>query len=484
MIKRIYSLILALMLMLMASSCDSLLDVSSSSSVDSKELFESEGGFRSAVAGVYTKLINSSLYGYNSSVFLPEMLARNWDIPTNIDKNTDLYRLREMDVNHLDLRTFFSGFWLAYYNAIVQTNDIIAALETSDVQFSNNMKEILLGECLGIRAFLHFEVLRYFGPIPSKAILTEKVIPYMTEVTNDASKALSIPYSEVVSKIINDFDAAEKLLEKVDPVIPENQDASSSVTELMLQNRTQRLNYYAVLGLKARCFQWIGEKDKAAENALKVVDKLKDGKNLLFEFNHGASQGLGSMLPKELVFSLHSRRIHEDLNNYFSAKGAQSTVFLNSDYFFKPLSELYELRDNPNDVRRDSLWWFQDEMKNTKAKLVKLHKYTADDNSHIPIIRISELYLLLAECLPQTKEQAFKYFDLYKAARGMNRKPTEMLTTKDLEKEYRKEFIGDGVMFFFYKRHAYETYDWPTAFKVPSLDAYVMPIPEDQAMYE
>lgn len=56
---------------------------------------------------------------------------------------------------------------------------------------------------------------------------------------------------------------------------------------------------------------------------------------------------------------------------------------------------------------------------------------------------------------------------------------SETLSTKEVDneiyKEYRKEFLGEGQLFFYYKRRNYSTI--PGATKQGSHSVYVMPIP-------
>ena len=40
----------------------------------------------------------------------------------------------------------------------------------------------------------------------------------------------------------------------------------------------------------------------------------------------------------------------------------------------------------------------------------------------------------------------------------VRRKPYSVVLLDEIEKEYRKEFYGEGQLFFFYKRHAYTTF--------------------------
>lgn len=73
------------------------------------------------------------------------------------------------------------------------------------------------GELLALRAFLHFDMLRLFGPI-YKEDLSAPSIPY-----NESVKIMNLPLlsadSIVHNKIMRDLDEAEKLLAK-DPGHP------------------------------------------------------------------------------------------------------------------------------------------------------------------------------------------------------------------------------------------------------------------------
>jgi hypothetical protein len=108
-------------------------------------------------------------------------------------------------------------------------------------------------------------------------------------------------------------------------------------------------------------------------------------------------------------------------------------------------------------------------------------------NNRVPLLRLSELYLILIEDLPL--EEAKPYFSTYRTARVLNASVEETSLIDEntrldrLEKEYRKEFYGEGQMFFFYKKHNYESFTWPGFFTVPA-DAYVIPKPKNQLKFE
>ena len=72
----------------------------------------------------------------------------------------------------------------------------------------------------------------------------------------------------------------------------------------------------------------------------------------------------------------------------------------------------------------------------------------------LPLIRKSEMYYIAAECA-ETKENAIAYLNEVRNNRGFQYS-TQLSTSDDVEdeilKEYRKEFWGEGQLWFYYKR--------------------------------
>lgn len=52
-----------------------------------------------------------------------------------------------------------------------------------------------------------------------------------------------------------------------------------------------------------------------------------------------------------------------------------------------------------------------------------------------------------------------------------------------MEKEYRKEFFGEGQMWFFYKKHDFTRFTWPKNKTIPE-GAYLLPIPKSQSVFD
>ena len=71
----------------------------------------------------------------------------------------------------------------------------------------------------------------------------------------------------------------------------------------------------------------------------------------------------------------------------------------------------------------------------------------------IPLVRLSEVYLIAAECTDDL-EIAQTYLNKVRTSRGcFSLTSTQESLLDDITDEFRREFLGEGQMFFFYKRH-------------------------------
>jgi hypothetical protein len=84
-------------------------------------------------------------------------------------------------------------------------------------------------------------------------------------------------------------------------------------------------------------------------------------------------------------------------------------------------------------------------------------KYIDNDNEIIPLIRLPEMYYIVCEATDDSSEAAF-YINIVRNKRGISKAKdiicdTEEQCTTALNKEYRKEFYGEGQYFWFLKAH-------------------------------
>lgn len=497
--------------LLVLNSCNDWLDVKPRSETRAETLFETEEGFRSALTGVYIALGEATLYGRNTSMYIPDAMARLWKVPSytsstglgNVDRfNNTPYKLSNMKFDYEiyeDTESLLQTIWQGYYNCIAQLNNILENLETNNVTFDN--AGLIKGEALGLRAFLHLDILRLWGPVPTADVnINTKCIPYVREMAKDPKKLVSIPYNEVLALVEQDLNEAEKLLE-TDPILVYSipvlnyhiGPGEKTPEDPWMCYRQSRFNYYAVLGTKARFYHWIGKKDEAVMCAKKIIEAVNEDGSFKYPlsgeeaYSYTGDYPASLIMSREIIFSVNNPDLQSIIQPLFvdeSATLTQTEAALNMAYELSSHNDIrYKPANNPN------RYW----KKESYAHSVEVNhflKYTgnnqiASDNS-IPLIRLSEMYFIVMEDLSFV--EFMPYFQAYRIARGLDISieteitgETELLLR--LEKEYRKDFFGEGQMFFFYKKHNYKSYTWPAGFNVPD-NAYVLPKPKDQIAFE
>jgi len=509
--KRIYFIIGVITAAIFLNSCNEWLDVNPRSEVKENVLFSNEDGYKKALIGAYILMAQDKLYGRNTSMYIPELLARHWTIPPTESgggRGAEMNRLSSFDYTHPAVEQLIKTVWLQYYKVIVQLNDILENLSKTDVSFEQNNDLLIKGEILGLRAFLHLEVLRFFGPVPSESSLTEVAIPYVKEKTKEPAKLVSIPYSEVIKNIEEDLNAAEEILKSVDPILeytniqlnyPYVTNRPVELYDSFHWYRQGRFNYFACLGTKARLYQWTGNKNKAAEYAKMVIEALNKDNNRTPKFRLTTESDFNNASLNDLtmygehLFGVHNPELQRIVEPLFKASEAlltQSQTTLASVNCFDNTVSPSDIRYKPNTM---SLRYWDLRTYSNSRQLNHFRKFTGNEqiatNNRVPLLRLAEMYLILIENLPI--EEAKTYFSTFRIARSMDISTEntfdESSRIQRVEREYRKDFYGEGQMFFFYKRHNYRNYVWPGAFALPAVqdgNAYMIPKPSEQLVFE
>ena len=181
---------------------------------------------------------------------------------------------------------------------------------------------------MALRGFLHFDVLRGFAPSYLRGA-NVAAIPYVEEVTNKPIAQLTV--AEVIDKVIDDVEAARKLIKEVDPIGPsfDSYTEKGYETEDYIQGdgfwlyRKSHLNYYGMTALLARVYLYKGDKTKALECAKEVIDGEKF--TLLEESQLGDGNTWGSLCSEnEYISSLYVYDMEEGRSDVYF--GEESTV--------------------------------------------------------------------------------------------------------------------------------------------------------------
>jgi hypothetical protein len=381
----------------------------------------------------------------------------------------------------------------------VNLNSILGAIDGKRDLFTEADFKLIKGEALGLRAFLHFEVLRLWGPVPKNASLSELAIPYVTEVTTDVDKLVSIPYGEVLELIIKDLNQAEELLVD-DPITSVGRDVLNKPNNQvdggeLYYFRHTRFNLYAVKATKARYYLWAGDKAAALQSAREVIDGVVgETADPVFELCDGGyfnSNTTELTLIPEHIFAIHQENLGDVTRELYKTQG----VLIQNEATLMNAYEIGGVSNSPNDIRwtGNRYWSYVQREASSQSDYVFKKYITPEDvrpevkAKYVPLIRISEMYLIATECAG-TLDQARSFFDYYRIRRNINADYTNVMVDDAsvlarLEKEYRKEFFGEGQMFYFYKRQGTIQYTWPSNGRFDA-SLYVIPKPDNQITFE
>lgn len=480
--------LLIIVTFLVLSSCNKWLEVKPESQVAADELFKTEAGFQESLNGIYTLCAEGGLYGVELTAGLVEALAQNYNIYQD-DKwgyrQTTLYNYKDpLFIARKDMA------WKGLYNAIANCNLLLEKLEQNRSVLSGLNYALIKGETLALRAYLHFDILRLFGPSFGTEP-TVKAIPYVASYSNKITALSTV--TEALTKMAEDLTSAKELLKSVDPIVPSayivgypgdttTRELSSST--LFLQNRRHRMNYYAVCGTLARIYLYADKKEQALANALEVINAQKFPWTKTGDFITADPKKKDRILYPELVFCFFNEWSKQTFADRYNAGLSSLYIEANAG------NNLYESGSvGAEDLRFKQ--WFKLVM-DVSGNRLELQKYIRDGDENLhplvaPALRLSELYYIAAECTWDTDQaKALGYFNTVRFNRGIGT-PLNV-TSKDqflneLLKEARKEFYGEGQIFYMYKR-LNKNIVGPSGSSIPaSKTIFVFPLPNDEIEY-
>lgn len=483
--NKLYFLTCLLCITLLGTSCEKWLDVSPARQVKEEEQFSSRQGFIDALFGIYQGVAADSAYGRNLSLGLLDILAQRYE-----NKGSGSWYDRAARYNYtseggsqFDVRDRIGNVWSYVYAAVAQANYILRNTDAKKGLLGGDMYNIVKGESLGMRGFLHFDLLRLFAPAYlNGAAAQAQAIPYMQEFTIKPQDRLTV--DEILAKCEADLLEAETLLavyQNIDQ-IADNQGAVSA--ELFLMYRQNHLNYWAVKAVLARLYLYKGDKVNALKYATEVINSEKFRFITPEELNTDPNSTASDLtFTREHIFSLYVSGMKKLSDDIFKP-GNASTEDQRDLYSTKAkLDAMYEtsVPGYGTDIRipaaAKSLW---NQVSNT---VVYTKKYYADNANNVkqrlvPVIKLAEMYYIAAEAAA-SPDAGLVYLNQVRTARllpALEAPVTTEILDAELEKEYRKEFYGEGQLWYYYKRK--NTVTIPDGVGNPMTpEKYLFPIP-------
>lgn len=454
--KKLSFILLAMFSTLSFVSCKKFLTVTPKTQMPQDMLFSTEGGFKDALSGVYIQMKSSGAYGGSMTQTTVEHLISSWDVVSNSTEQ----RLGLYNFNDEGVQAALGNIFGQEYSIIASTNAILAKIDERKNVFANpDLYKMIKSECLAIRAYCHLDLLRLFGPVPSAPGIGN-MLPYVTTLSKTPNP--KIPFDAFKQALFQDLLEAEVLVKDIDPITKytltqlKSPGLSSGYNpeDTYTAYRFLRMNYYAIKGLQARAYLWFNEPAKAYECAKLVIDAKNENGSTKFRLGTAAdlSTAKDFVFTNEHLFGLYDFAMYNKYTSMYSSGGLKkgtSATTINAQLF----------GNTGTDIREASMWELITLANQSKCYVLKKYQVVdkpvnlASDFKQIPMLRLSEMYLIAAEAAPQAEGQA--YWAAFRTSRNISAStlPADP-SARQLEilKEFRKEFYGEGQAFYAYKR--------------------------------
>lgn len=406
--KKIIYITLALSVLVI--SCSKMLDIQPTDSISSDIAIQDKSGIEKAINGAYDALQYAGLYGRNR-VILGDLAADNlvWTGTT--------YDYYEIENNEVSIENgIIDAVWSVSYDGINRVNNVLAALPGIG-DLIDAEREKYEGEALFLRALNYFNLLQYFGGVPIVTAPTLNV----NEVDRPRKTA-----SEVYEQIIADLKAAEAKL-------PGPQDMSDG-----------KANSYSASALLARVYLTRFHAENNSQFAADAVEKanevINSGAFSLLGNYANLYDDAGSENVFQVVFSVQDRNV---ISQYFYPRS------LDGRYEVAPSESVIQSFDLADSLR------YKASINIDTLEKVYCYKYQdlAEGADAILVIRLAEMYLIVAEALAYTNGDIAtiqQNIDMIRERAGLE--PTLAATYDELkmaiENERRVEFAFEGHRWF------------------------------------
>jgi hypothetical protein len=261
-------------------------------------------------------------------------------------------------------------------------------------------------------------------------------------------------------------------MKESDPYGPNYQNINYDIAPRALRNREFRMNYYAATATLSLVSLYEGDKTNALSYAQEIIGSA-DGSQPMVELFNFANITTDIIAQSETIFGLNITKLVDYQDAYFSdaAYLGQQLNWLSID---TAIIDLVYTPSGSSSVESRGNVFFGAPLGGNRS----LAKFS--NNTTMPLLKISELYLIAAEA-DSNLDNALNYYNMFTASRGIEAKIG--LTREELDdeiyREYKKEFIGEGKLFWFYKRKNYDVIGVLDEVSI-SQESYVLPIPASE----
>lgn len=510
-----------ILLSLSVSSCG-WLDITPENSIDENDLFTTGYGFRNALNGIYLKIGSRDLYGENLSWGFLSSAAQEYltDDSQQGSYTTQLTKdAADFVYNSASTQPVIQAIWETQYSVVANINKIIEhidQIDKSEFAYGEDERNLIKAEAYALRAMLHFDLLRLFAPAPITNP-TGTYIPYRDEFSPSVGEKLTV--SAFIERCLKDIAVAEPLLKNFDTEFHSEAMAAnmSTGTDISWNTRYRfdsrmyidemgeffwyrgwRMNYMAVLALKARiCHYAGGSYTPIAKTAAKELYDVFYLKNEWVGFTGSANI---TCQPELRYYKLFDDVL---MGSYYPnlATEFDEVLYGNDNSVKYPLANIETLYASDNTgIYSDYRYQYLIKKSNTSNQSFYHGKYSAAtesvsaaiSNPMVALFRLSEICYILAEIYADENkiDEGIKCLSSVRTARGALRDLSLTVSTAEqlrdeIITDARKDLMCEGQLFFMYKRlnlENVESASRPGSYK-NMLSGYVLPVPTSESPF-
>ncbi|GDX42119.1 membrane protein [Bacteroidota bacterium] len=397
-------LLVAMVLTTFSSCKKSFLELNPPANLTPEQALRTEADLLVALRGAYAGLRSTAMYG-RSLMVIGDMMADNtYQSVLNTNRytlfNNYSYNLTDGDV---------SGLWSTAYGIILRTNNIINA------NVSGATVNQIKGEARTIRALCYFNLVRYFAR-PFTDNPAGLGVPIVTVYNADLKPGRNT-VAEVYAQIHADLNSAYNLM--------------------TTYSNSSQFSKFAARALQARVFLTQNDKTNARTAALDVINN--GGFTLITAAGHGAYWA-NPVIRTDRVETIFEVSADAVANNAFDAL---SYIYSQAGNYGDMLcaDDLYASLEAA-DVRR--ALYATGVRGGLPSVFVNKYPNFVGDHSDTKVLRLSEMYLIVAEATTNETE-ARTYVNAITAQRGATAiASTGTALFNDIMAERRKELAFEG----------------------------------------
>ncbi|WP_145856906.1 RagB/SusD family nutrient uptake outer membrane protein [Pedobacter suwonensis] len=363
--KNYKNILAGVFLLLSISSCKKQLEIDPKQNIDANVALNTTADVQNALIGAYTFMATGDLYG-NNLVFIPDLYASDnyltWRGTFTTYRNI---ASKAIVADNADVRRT----WITAYSAINTANIVLSAL---NVVSDANTKSVIEGKALFIRGIMHFELVRLFGlPYDASGSNTNLGVPIMTKavktIDNVTNSVARNTVAEVYAAVENDLKSAITKLASVD----DQYAAKAFLARVYLQEGKYALARDVANDIITN------SPYRLITNSLEAPFRTKNSSEGIFEIKQNEQSNAGT--SNDGLATFYASYQNATGGNVGRADALVNTTFYNS----------FETGDK----RQTEMIY---EGTGARTGFFTKKWYSFYDN--IPVCRITEQYLIRAEC--------------------------------------------------------------------------------------